>query len=414
MTQKISLLFPAVAALIVVVAAGDSRAGSMDLSRLVVVGDSLSAAHQNSCLIATQQVNGFASRVADRAATDLSLPLIGVPGAPPCLTLVDTGPPPVVERISDGFGLRLDPTVQSFNLSVPGARIVDAVNPMPDNSFHSTFDFPLAELNALVVQGHPDLPQSQVDLATDLAPTALIVWLGSNDVLWSVIGGDPIFMTPEAEFRAAYENMMDRLSATGAAMVVANIPDATTIPFLTPAENVEEITGVPPAFFGLVPGDFITPLAWEFIADGLPLADSVVVDAAESAEIQAAIIAFNEIIAEQAELHGAALVDMNAVLRFIHQFGLVIHGHRLTTDFFGGIFTLDGIHPTNTAHAVIANEFIRAMNRKFGAGIRPYSLREIAEIMENDPLVFDSAGTPARGLSALLVPRGLNVVDGGF
>lgn len=183
MTSRIFLFFPAVAAVIGVAAPGDARADSADLSRLVVVGDSLSAGHQNSCLIATQQVNGYASLVAERAATELPLPLIGAPGAPPCLTLVDPGPPPVVVRISGGFGSRLDPTVRPFNLSVPGARVVDALNPMPDNSFHGIFGFPLAEMAALVVQGHPDLPKSQVDLAVDLAPTALFVWLGSNDVL---------------------------------------------------------------------------------------------------------------------------------------------------------------------------------------------------------------------------------------
>jgi len=407
-------LFPVIAAFIGVGAPGGASAATADLSRLVVVGDSLSAGHQNSCLVATQQINGFASRVAERAATDLPLPLIGPPGAPPCLTLIEPGPPPVVGRTSGGFGTRLDPTVRTFNISVPGARVVDAVNPMPDNSFHGIFGYPFAELNALVEQGHADLPKSQVDLAVDLAPTALIVWLGSNDVLWSVIGGDPIFVTPEAAFRVAYEDMMDRLAATGAAMVVANIPDATTIPFLTPVETVEAITGVPISYFGLAPGEYVTPFAWEFIAAGLPLPDSVVLDAAELAEIQAAIVTFNQIIAEQAELHGAGLVDMNGVLRFIKQFGLVIHGRRLTTDFFGGIFTLDGIHPTNTAHAVIANEFIRALNRTFGAGIQPISLREIAAIMDADPLVFDAVGTPPLAPTALGVLGELDVFGGGF
>lgn len=229
-----------------------------------------------------------------------------------------------------------------------------------------------------------------------------------------MIGGDPIFVTPAAAFRAAYEDMMDRLSATGAAMVVANIPDATTIPFLAPAEAVAEITGVPMAFFGLAPGDYVTPFAWEFIAAGQPLTDSVVLEAAELEEIQAAIAAFNEIIADEAALHGAALVDMNAVLRFIDQFGLVVGGRRLTTDFLGGIFTLDGIHPTNTAHAVIANEFINALNRTFNTGLRPFSLREIAAIMDADPLVFDPVGIPPLAPTAIEVLGGLDVVGDGF
>lgn len=35
---------------------------------------------------------------------------------------------------------------------------------------------------------------------------------------------------------------------------------------------------------------------------------------------------------------------------------------RLTTDFLGGFFSLDGIHPTYTGHALLANEFIHVLN----------------------------------------------------
>ncbi|UCH73819.1 MAG: hypothetical protein JSU82_16080 [Rhodospirillales bacterium] len=386
---------------------------SVDFSRLVVVGDSLSAGYQNSCLLGTQQVNSYANLVAQRAGANLQLPLIGEPGFPPCLVLIDPGPPPLVDLVSTAFGIRLDPTVRTRNLSVPGARVGDALDAAPSNGFHGLFGLPFAELHAAVLQGHGGVPRSQVDLAIELEPTALIVWLGGNDVLWAAIGGDPIFVTPEAVFRAGYEDMLARLAATGAAMLVANIPDATTIPFLTAAEAVEEIAGVPMAVFGLAPGDYVTPLAWRFVLTGAPLPDGVVVDAAELAQIQTAIDGFNEIIAEQAALHGAALVDMNAVLRFVSQFGVVVGGRRLTADFLGGMFTLDGIHPTNTGHAVMANEFIRGFNRAFGAGLRPYSTREIEAIMDADPLVFDSTGNPPWSPTALEVLRDLDVIGAG-
>jgi phospholipase/lecithinase/hemolysin len=371
-----------------------AKAEPADLSRLVVVGDSLSAGHQNSCLLGSQQVKSFANLVAERAGVDLRLPLVGAPGAPPCLFLVDPGPPPVVDQVSGDLGARFDPTLRTFNLSIPGARVGDALDPDPDDKFHINFGLPFEALHGLVLQGYDGPAKSQVDLAVELEPTALLVWLGANDVLWAAVGGDPAHLTREKSFRARYEDMMVRLAATGAAMVVANIPDATTIPFLTPAESVEAITGVPIAFFGLAPGDYVTPLAWVFISAQLPLPDNVVVDATELAEIQAAIDTFNGIIAEQAALHGAVLVDMNAVLRFIKTYGLAVGGRRLTTDFLGGIFTLDGIHPTNTGHAVIANEFIRVLNDGFDAGIDPFSIGEIAQIVHDDPLVLPDLGHP--------------------
>ncbi|HKI97821.1 MAG TPA: hypothetical protein VKB51_05040 [bacterium] len=48
---------------------------------------------------------------------------------------------------------------------------------------------------------------------------------------------------------------MDRFAATGATLVVANIPDVATLPYLTSAEMVQAISGVPMAALGLQPGD---------------------------------------------------------------------------------------------------------------------------------------------------------------
>src|SRR3989442_1441467 len=69
-----------------------------DLSRLVVVGDSLSAGFQNGSLFDVQQTHGYASLVANQAGTLLPLPLIAAPGIPNVLTLVSVGPPPVIVR----------------------------------------------------------------------------------------------------------------------------------------------------------------------------------------------------------------------------------------------------------------------------------------------------------------------------
>src|ERR1035437_1877130 len=60
-------------------------------------------------------------------------------------------------------------------------------------------------------------------------------------------------------------------------------------------------------------------------------------------------------------------------------------GQRLTTGFMGGLFSLDGIHPTNTGYAIIANEFIKTMNRSLLAGIPPVS---VEQVNKTDPLIF--------------------------
>jgi hypothetical protein len=59
-----------------------------NLSRLVVVGDSLSAGFQNDSLLDTQQPHGWAAVVASQANVPLALPLIAPPGIPNVLELV--------------------------------------------------------------------------------------------------------------------------------------------------------------------------------------------------------------------------------------------------------------------------------------------------------------------------------------
>jgi hypothetical protein len=198
---------------------------------------------------------------------------------------------------------------------------------------------------------------------------------------------------------------MSRLSATGATMVVANIPDVASIAFLTPAENVAASVGIPLSIIGpalgIAPGDFVVPDAFahiDAILHGLepgPLAPNLVLDAGEVATIRAAVSDYNAFIAAQASAHGAALVDIHALVDELHDKGLVAGGQRLTIDFLGGLFSLDGVHPTNTGYALFANKFIHALNTQFAAGIPPVSLDQVKK---SDPLVLAGVGRPASAL----------------
>ena len=365
-----------------------------DLSRLVVVGESLSAGFQNGSLLANQQVYGYASVVARQAEVPLPLPLIAAPGIPNVLTIVDPGPPPVIDSVPGISTGRVDPTVQPFNLAVPGANVADALHERPDPS--------VVDLTLLVL-GLPgvftETYRSQVEWAEALAPTTILVWLGSNDVLGAVVAADPAPITPVGEFETAYAEALERLAATGAAIAVANIPDPTVAPFLTSAAELAELLDVPIELLeplaGIGPGDFVTPAAFELIGLANPLPDEVVLDASEVADVRGATQAFNAIIAHHALLNGAALVDIHALVNYIDVKGLVVGGQRLTTGFLGGLFSLDGIHPSNTGYAWIANEFIEILNRGFAAAVAKISLRQVQKL---DPLVPPGAGHPATAL----------------
>ena len=377
------------------VQAKDSRA---DLSRLVVVGDSLSAGFQNGSLLAGQQVHGYASLVAQQAGVELPLPEIAYPGIPNVLILVDPGPPPLIVEATGASTGRVNPFVQPFDLAVPGARVADALDTRPDVPFQDLTD---------LVLGLPGLlggiSRSQVEWAEALQPTTMLVWIGNVDALGAAIGGDASLLTPLADFEASYAELMQRLSATDATIVVGNIPDVTAIAFLTSAEDLAALVGAPLALIGpvlgIAAGDYVLPEAVATIAaQGItgPLPADQVLDAGEVALIRSAVDGFNKVIERQAKANHAAVVDVHGLLEVARKRGLEVGRQRLTTDFLGGLFSLDGIHPTNTGYAILANEFIETLNYRFDARIPRVDEREV---LATDPLVFETAGaaSPASG-----------------
>jgi phospholipase/lecithinase/hemolysin len=374
-----------------------------DLTRLVVVGDSLSAGFQNGSLLDVQQPNGYAKLLAQQARKPLPLPLIAPPGIPNVLELISPGPPPVIDSAPGQSTGRDDPRVQAFDLAVPGANVQDALTTRPK--------LPITNLTDLIL-GLPGLFQnisrSQVEWAENLRPTTIVVWLGNNDALGAVLAGDPAFLTPVADFETAYATVMDRLAATGATLVVANIPDVTVVPFLVPAQEVAAELGLPLAeigpILGIGPGDLVLIDAFQLIQAILqhavsgPLPGNLVLTAAEAVQIRAVVDAYNAIIASQAAAKGAVLVDIHGFFATVRARGFVVGGKRLTTAFLGGVFSLDGIHPTNTGYAAVANQFIAALDAASAAGIPPLAVEPIAEA---DPLVLMGVGQPASRLGRI-------------
>ena len=373
-----------------------------DLSRLVVVGDSLSAGFQSGSLLDVQQIHGYAAVVAAQAQVALPLPSIAAPGIPNVLLLASAGPPPVIVMAGGLSTGRNNPAVQAMDLAVPGHFLLDALITRPPFTFDNLTDFVLGLPGVFAT---PPISRSQVEWAEHLAPTTILVWLGSQDALNVIHTGTPATLTPVPQFQASYAQLMDRLAATGATLVVANIPDITVVPFLTSAEKVAVQVGLPLSVIGpplgIEPGAFVTPDAFPLIQKILsgqmagPLPGNLVLDAGEVATIRSTVDQYNAVIALQAQTHGAALVDIHALTNQLRDQGFVTHGQRLTTDFLGGLFSLDGTHPSNTGYGLFANEFIHALNTNFAAGIPSANIEKIALA---DPLVLAGVGRPASAL----------------
>jgi lysophospholipase L1-like esterase len=356
-----------------------------NLSKIVVVGDSLSAGFQSDSLLDTAQPHGWASLVAAQADEPLILPLIAPPGIPNVLELLSVGPPPLIEPAPGTSPGRDDPFVQATDLAVPGAELQDVLTTAPS--------LPIDSLTDLVI-GLPGLldgiSKTQVEWAQTLQPTTIFLWIGSNDILGAASVADPSAATPLSSFASNYNKLLNDLSATGATLVVANIPDVTVIPYFTPAGTIAQEAGLPlfviGPILGIGPGDYVLPDGVALVPGILtgsikgPLPSSDVLRAPQVLETRAIIDAYNLII--------AILVDIHTLTDQIRSQGIEADGHHLTNAFLGGVFSLDGVHPTNTGYAVIANKFITTLNQTRGTSIPLVNINEVAS---TDPLIFADA-----------------------
>jgi hypothetical protein len=362
----------------------------------VVAGDSLSAGYQNSQLIESGQVHGYANVIATQAGVSLKLPLVPPPGYPQIT--IEQGHA-VATGLSEAPFDALPKKQQTLDFAVPGFTVAALVglppfcNPNPLDAI-----YPIEVMAAKILNPTCSTsPQTELAEAAALRPTTAILWIGSNDALFSILfNGTP--PTTPAQFSYLYHLAAPAMAHASEHLVVANIPDVTLIPYLTSVPKLAAILGRSVLWvettFGLQPDDMVTPYAFPAIESMgssfkvLPDSDSqgpVVIRAATLADIRAHVIAYNAAIAAEAALNGATLVDIYSLINDLAANGVVVGGQKLTTEFMGGLFSLDGIHPTNTAYAIIANEFIKTMNRSLRAGIPPVSIEQVSK---TDPLIF--------------------------
>ena len=384
------------------------------LGKVVFIGDSLMAGYQNGSLLDSQQLHGVAPLLARQMGFSLTLPLIAAPGFPSVLELAPGQFPPLAQSPGLTIG-RDDYFAQPTDLAVPGQTLHDILLSGPTLDL-STTDNILTDLVLAFPLGNT-LPQLEEAIA--LKPTAVVVWAGSTDALVADEQGDPAAMTPVATFATEYGEIIGALKTySSAQLVVATIPDVTAIPYMSPASTVLAVlsseTSLPVStleyVLGIQPGDLVNAQGLEDLATdvgmikagrlpgALPGGD--VLTAAEITQVQGTIAGYNQVIAQAASAAGATLVDVHGLFSsllagttkatYVDAAGV---SYTATNAYLGGLFGLDGIHPTNTGYALVANTFISALNARYGVNIAPVN---VASVAVTDPLFGLSLSTLLR------------------
>lgn len=389
-----------VPAALLLAAAASPGAAQTNFTAYVSVGDSLAAGFESNSLVETHQNRSVPALIARQAGVQgFQQPLIAEPGIPAEFTLVSLVPVPVIAAKSSSTGApkNLNLARPYNNLAVPGATSVDALTRTTDaGGFHD-----------IILRGMG----TQVQQAVALRPTAITLWIGNNDVLGAALRGrsiDGVTLTPTAVFRATYGQIVSALKTTGAFIVAANLPDVTTIPFVTTIRPyvVNPATGAPVLVGGsrvpligpsgpLPASALVTIAASTLLAQGIGipttlggtgagLPDEVVLDPTEIAIIQDHVTANNQAIRDICAAANVPVLDVHALLGELSTTGRTIGGITLTSAFLsGGVFSYDGVHPSDIGYAIVANEFIRVINAS-GGSLPPVDLGAVMGVTGAD------------------------------
>jgi hypothetical protein len=99
----------------------------------------------------------------------------------------------------------------------------------------------------------------------------------------------------------------------------------------------------------------------------------------ERSAIENAVLGYNQVIAEEAHARGAALVDEYGLFERLAAEGVNVSGVHYTFRYVtGGLFSLDGIHPSSLGSALLANQFLKDIDATFGSRIPPVDLGSVS------------------------------------
>ena len=251
---------------------------------------------------------------------------------------------------------------------------------------------------------------SVADDATILMPTFFSIFAGTNDVLvYALKGGASNFISPPnggagVGFDGSLADVISKMKINNGKGVIGTIPDVLDFPYFTTIpidgltldsanaallnaiynpmgiyfqigknhftiEDTSEVFGVRQ----IKPGEYILlniPLdsvKCFKMGSVYPIPNRYVINQNEALQIKNAITAYNIIINNLAQQNGLAVADIHQFFKNLKS-GIVCNGISLNSTFVsGGAFSLDGIHLNPRGNALLANEFLKAINLKFGS-----------------------------------------------
>jgi hypothetical protein len=345
------------------------------------MGDSIGEGVQSADANYFTQPCSYLNLIAKQAGVGFPLPLI------------KTNPAGVVGKTV--LRHRVFPHFAALNLAVSGADVNSLLNDQANAQTVHEID---SETDLVLF---PRLG-SQMEIAETYDSDLIVCWIGNNDVLSAVITFyqyDASQMTPIPDFTSAMYEITERIANAGQMIVFGNIPDVTDIAFLVDRQDLIKFLG---SDYGLAEGNYTSIVVMLLIRlgldDGSLLQDpNFVLDAGEVQLIEERLEVFNQIIEDAANSIGMPVVDIHAIFLEYATNPPVFFDIPLTPRYLGGLFSLDGVHPSNIAHALVANAFIEKITLQFDTNIPLISDQDLEKIFLKDPFVDKNGNGKVRG-----------------
>lgn len=400
--------------------------GTADFSRYISVGNSLTAGYADGGLYLEGQENSYPSIIAKQMQSvgggTFTQPLFSTAQANGSGYLQLTG-------FDKTTGSPITTTVTS-NLAVTGVTSIPGFGDVTTYAKYTGTDLnnygvPGIKLLHVTLASYGNLngfyerllsgaegthSTTYLDFVTSKSFTFFSNWLGNNDALgYATSGGAGDVLTDKATFSYLYSLVLGKLTANGEKGVVATIPDVTAIPYFNTvtvaailaavqkssptvtalyinAKSDATASGTTYAARAATSSDLIVltfpttkigtlvSTAAGMLPYGLtpysPIENQYVLDANEVALAKDYVSSYNATIIEQAKAKGLAVNDMYTFLNNVKANGLIENGVSLSSAYIsGGLFSLDGVHLTPRGYAIVANEFIKAINSQYGSNI---------------------------------------------
>ncbi|MEM6456416.1 MAG: hypothetical protein AAF772_15095 [Acidobacteriota bacterium] len=378
----------------------DQPANRLDVRTLAVLGEGLAAGLGPFGLSASYQRRSFPTLLAQQLDVALPQPLLQAPGighAPGQAPL-----PVIVPDLLQTSVLETLPTRDHpfGHLAVPGFRVDDVLDRRPTPPIVRRDD-PTQTLTNLIL-GMPSLewrgtPQSTaVEHARARRAQLVLIALGYTELVEALVDGAPL---PDADaFAASMRRVLEALP-DAAHIVLATVPDPAATAWLADRHALAALCATTPDFlaaqYGLAADDRVTLPGQLAIGHALMARqpervtlDGRIVSAGDRRRFADATTAIN------AALSRLAIDDARVVLHDLHGVfqraaapgGIEVPGGKpVGRGLLDGFYQLNGLYPSATGHALIADDLVARLNQHFGAG---YARIDVAAVQIDDPMAL--------------------------